>query len=143
MKRRPARFRAPQKHFDRFRLRPDFPASEHPSVVKSSSLSRACRSLGCGLSAALILTACHKQGEQSSGSGPASAADRRTFCRMAWSRSWSRTAKTVVIQHEAITNYMAAMTMPFEVRDSQRVERIAARRCHYLSPRRHPQRRVD
>jgi protein SCO1/2 len=87
--------------------------------VKSSSLSRARRSLGCGLSAALILTACHKQGEPASGSGPASAADRRTFAVNGVVKVVEPDGKTVVIQHEAITNYMAAMTMPFEVHDAK------------------------
>jgi protein SCO1 len=34
--------------------------------------------------------------------------------------------KTVVIHHEAITNYMAAMTMPFEVQDTNQLRGLSA-----------------
>ena len=54
-----------------------------------------------------------------SGSGPASAADRRTFVVNGLVKVVEPDGKTVVIQHETITNYMAAMTMPFEVRDAK------------------------
>jgi protein SCO1/2 len=60
--------------------------------------------------AALLLTACHKQ------SLPAPP-PQQTFVVNGLVRELEPDGKTVVIQHEAVSNYMAAMTMPFEVRD--------------------------
>ncbi len=34
--------------------------------------------------------------------------------------------RTVVIQHEAITNYMPAMTMPFEAREAEELKGLHA-----------------
>jgi protein SCO1 len=64
--------------------------------------------IGSGLWAVLILTACHKQ------SAPA---PEQTFVVNGLVKELEPDGKTVVIQHEAVSNYMAAMTMPFEVRD--------------------------
>jgi protein SCO1 len=66
------------------------------------------RSAGLALVAMLILTACHKE------SAPA---PEQTFVVNGLVRELEPDGKTVVIQHEAVSNYMAAMTMPFEVRD--------------------------
>jgi len=68
------------------------------------------RALARGLCAALILTACRKQ------SVPAPAPEQ-SFAVNGVVRELEPDGKTVVIQHEAVSNYMAAMTMPFEVRD--------------------------
>ena len=63
-----------------------------------------------GLWAVLILTACRKE------SVPAPTPEQ-TFIVNGLVRELEPDGKTVVIQHEAVSNYMAAMTMPFEVRD--------------------------
>jgi protein SCO1/2 len=89
------------------------------AIKLEMTIRRAFRALGCGLSAMLFLTACHKQSGPLPESGPASAADRRTFVVNGVVKVVEPDGKTVVIQHEAITNYMAAMTMPFEVRDAR------------------------
>jgi protein SCO1/2 len=68
------------------------------------------RALCCGLWALLILAACHKQ------SVPAPAPEQ-TLVVNGLVKELEPDGKTVVIQHEAVSNYMAAMTMPFEVRD--------------------------
>ncbi len=68
------------------------------------------RALCRGLWAMLILTACHKQ------SVPAPTPEQ-TFVVNGLVKELEPDGKTVVIRHEAISNYMAAMTMPFEVRD--------------------------
>jgi protein SCO1/2 len=60
--------------------------------------------------AVLILTACHKQ------SVPAPTPEQ-TFAVNGLVKELEPDGKTVVIQHEAISNYMAAMTMHYEVRD--------------------------
>lgn len=44
--------------------------------------------------------------------------DSQTFVVKGVVKELEPDGKTVVISHEAITNYMAAMTMPFEVRDT-------------------------
>jgi protein SCO1/2 len=74
-------------------------------------LPTARRALCRGLWAVLILTACHKE------SAPAPAPEQ-TFVVNGLVKELEPDGKTVVIQHEAISNYMAAMTMPFEVRDT-------------------------
>jgi protein SCO1/2 len=66
----------------------------------------------------LILSACQRQ------SDPAS--DRRTFVVNGVVKGLEPDGKTVVIQHEAISNYMAAMTMPFEVRDPKELRGLKA-----------------
>lgn len=48
-------------------------------------------------------------------------ADRQTFFVKGVIQEFDPDGKTVVIQHEAISNYMAAMTMPFEVRDTNQL----------------------
>jgi protein SCO1/2 len=48
----------------------------------------------------------------------AASANQRTFQVRGVVRELKPDGKTVVIQHEAVTNYMPAMTMPFEVRDT-------------------------
>jgi protein SCO1/2 len=63
------------------------------------------------LGAVLILTACHKE------SAPTPEPEQ-TFTVNGLVKELEPDGKTVVIQHEAIPNYMAAMTMPFEVRDT-------------------------
>jgi protein SCO1/2 len=69
----------------------------------------------CGLCAVLLLTACNKQSAPVPASPSAPA--RQTFAANGVVKELEPDGKTVVIQHEAISNYMAAMTMPFEVRD--------------------------
>ena len=68
------------------------------------------RALGRSGWAVLILTACHKD---STPPPP----PQRTFAVNGLVRELEPDGKTVVIRHEAISTYMAAMTMPFEVRD--------------------------
>jgi protein SCO1 len=70
-----------------------------------------CRALCCGLWAVLILTACHKP----------DAPDRQSFVVNGVVKELEPDGKTVVIQHEAVSNYMAAMTMPFEVHDTNQL----------------------
>jgi len=65
------------------------------------------------LSALLFLTACRK-------SAPPSG--RQTFIVRGVVKELPGDGKTVVIQHEAISNYMAAMTMPFEAHDPKELE---------------------
>ncbi len=78
-----------------------------------SALCVLCRGLG----AAVILTSCHKESALAPALEKSSAADRQTFVVNGLVKELEPDGKTVVIQHEAISNYMAAMTMPFEVRD--------------------------
>jgi protein SCO1/2 len=61
--------------------------------------------------AALILAACNKE-------SPPLPAPKQTFTVNGTVKELEPDGKTVVIQHEAISNYMGAMTMPFEVRDT-------------------------
>ena len=75
------------------------------------AITRGCRVLCQCLWGLLIVTGCHKPAE------PAPAPDPQTFVVRGVVRELEPDGKTVVIQHEAISNYMAAMTMPFEVRD--------------------------
>jgi len=66
-----------------------------------------------------LLTAC---AAKSAGSPPASsevAASLRSFPAKGTVMAVKADVGTVVIRHEAIANYMAAMTMPFKVRDPQ------------------------
>jgi protein SCO1/2 len=74
---------------------------------------------GCCLLCLLILSACHKQTVPESTAAPQhpSASDRQIFVASGLVKELEPDGKTVVIQHEAISNYMGAMTMPFEVRD--------------------------
>jgi protein SCO1 len=83
-------------------------------MIKSRSVWRA---VGAGLWATLILTACHKQSDPAATPEHPSATARQTFVVNGLVKELEPDGKTVVIQHEAISNYMAAMTMPFEVRD--------------------------
>jgi len=69
------------------------------------------RVLFCGVWAVLILTACHKE----SALAPT---PEQTFVVNGVVKELEPDGKTVVIQHEAVSNYMAAMTMPFEVHDT-------------------------
>lgn len=62
----------------------------------------------------LLLTACHKQ----------SAA--QIFVVKGLVKELEPDGKTIVIQHEAIPNYMAAMTMPFEVHDPKELRGVKA-----------------
>ena len=52
----------------------------------------------------------------------------RVFAAKGVVRELSPDDQTVTISHEAISNYMAAMTMPFKVKDTRRTGRLAARR---------------
>jgi protein SCO1/2 len=65
----------------------------------------------------LILTACHKQSVPAPALELPPAPDRQTVVVNGLVKELEPDGKTVVIQHEAVSNYMAAMTMPFEVRD--------------------------
>lgn len=72
--------------------------------------------------AALIFTACNKEAAPSaapakSTPAPASPAEQ-TYAAIGVIKELEPDGKTVVVQHEAISNYMAAMTMPFEVHDT-------------------------
>jgi len=83
-----------------------------------------CGALGRGLCAVLILSACHKQSIPAPDQPPAPA--RQTFVVNGLVKELEPDGKTVVIQHEAISNYMAAMTMPFEVRDPKGLRGLKA-----------------
>jgi protein SCO1/2 len=66
--------------------------------------------------AMLVFAACQKQ--QSAPPEHPSVPDRQDFFVSGWVKELSPGGKTIVIQHEAISNYMGAMTMPFEVHDT-------------------------
>jgi protein SCO1 len=69
-----------------------------------------------GLCAVLVLTACHKDSTPTP--EQTSAPARQTFVANGVVKELEPDGKTVVIQHEAISNYMGAMTMPLEVHDT-------------------------
>ncbi len=71
---------------------------------------------GGAVCAALILTACDKR----------HAPELRTFTANGVVKELETDGRTVVIQHEAISNYMGAMTMPFEVRDTNELRGLHA-----------------
>jgi protein SCO1/2 len=72
----------------------------------------------------LILTACHKGSGPDAISAKTPAADRQSFLVNGVVKELEPDGKTVIIQHEAISNYMAAMTMPFEVRNPQELREL-------------------
>src|ERR1700722_16510814 len=76
------------------------------------------------LCATLILTACDKQSALAPDPTPPAAP--RTFAAKGVVKELEADGKTVVIQHEAISNYMGAMTMPFEVRDPKELRGLKA-----------------
>src|SRR5436309_2335828 len=53
-------------------------------------------------------------------------ADLKTFPGRGVVREVKRGLRTLVIQHEAISNYMAAMTMPFHVKDPADLDGLQA-----------------
>jgi protein SCO1/2 len=53
-------------------------------------------------------------------------ANLQTFAAKGIVKELEPDGKTVVISHEAITNYMPAMTMPFEVQDTNQLRGLAA-----------------
>ena len=54
------------------------------------------------------------------------ATDTQTYAAKGIVKELEPDGKTVVISHEAISNYMAAMTMPFEVRDTNELHGLSA-----------------
>jgi protein SCO1/2 len=93
-----------------------------------SRIKKGCRVLWGGLWAALFLTACHRESGPvtTPGSDEPRGADRQTFAVNGVVKELEPDGKTAVIQHEAISNYMAAMTMPFEVRDPKELRGLKA-----------------
>ena len=83
--------------------------------IKIKSRIRIRRGLAHGLAVLLFLTACNRQAGPAS--AQAAAPGRRTFVVNGLVKELEPDGKTVVIQHEAVSNYMGAMTMPFEVHD--------------------------
>ncbi len=65
----------------------------------------------------LFATAC-KPSSQPAPAATTTSTNQQTFEVKGIVRELKPDGKTVVIQHEAITNYMPAMTMPFEVHDT-------------------------
>ena len=65
----------------------------------------------CLAALAFYLHACQKD-------APVNAPSRQVFSGKGIVKELQLDGKTVVVQHEAISNYMAAMTMPFEVHDT-------------------------
>jgi protein SCO1/2 len=68
----------------------------------------------------LVLAGCEKQ------SAPVVAPDKQTFSVNGVVKELAPDGKTVVIQHEAIPNYMAGMTMPFDVHDTNELRGLKA-----------------
>jgi protein SCO1/2 len=68
------------------------------------------------LSAALVTVSCREQPKAVSST--AAATNIQTFSARGVVRELKPDGRTVVIRHEAITNYMDAMTMPFRVRET-------------------------
>jgi protein SCO1/2 len=80
----------------------------------SEILSSASRP-GCALVLAFFLIGCRQESVPAT---PAAAFATQTFAAHGIVKSLGTDGRTLVIQHEAISNYMGAMTMPFEVHDS-------------------------
>lgn len=74
-----------------------------------------CVLLFCG--AALCLTAC----ERNSPAAKAQASAPQVYAGRGVVKELEPDGRTVVVQHEAISNYMAAMTMPFEAHDTNQL----------------------
>jgi protein SCO1/2 len=69
----------------------------------------------------IIATACHKP-ESTVGTAPS----LTTYSVTGVVQRLEPDGKTVVIKHQAIPSYMAAMTMPFEVKDTNELKQIKA-----------------
>ncbi len=78
------------------------------NVLLSLVVASTCCSFFCG---------CGKEPEK---------AKPQTFVAKGVVKELEPDGKTVVISHEAISNYMAAMTMPFEVRDTNELRGLSA-----------------
>src|ERR1700689_5204849 len=52
--------------------------------------------------------------------------DTQTYAAKGIVKELEPDGKTIVITHEAISNYMAAMTMPFEVQDTNELRGLGA-----------------
>jgi protein SCO1/2 len=71
--------------------------------------------------AAWVFTACNKEAAPpaaESTSTPAPPTQQTNYSAVGVIKELEPDGKTVVVRHEAISNYMAAMTMPFEVHDT-------------------------
>jgi protein SCO1/2 len=75
--------------------------------------------MALNLSLLLALAACDQQ-------PPSPAGQRQDFFVKGLVKELEPDGKTVLIRHEAISNYMAAMTMPFEVNDSNLLRGLRA-----------------
>ena len=84
------------------------------SMIKIKS---GCFALGHCLWAVIALSACRQESAPTPPPEQPSASPRQTFVVNGVVKELEPNGSTVVIQHEAISNYMAAMTMPFEVYD--------------------------
>src|SRR3972149_5952853 len=74
--------------------------------------------IGClVLLAAVAADGCHSNSKPAPGSVKASAANQRVYQVKGIVRQLEADGRTVVVRDEETPSYMAAMTMPFEVRD--------------------------
>src|SRR5215467_5148664 len=82
---------------------------------------RLCRALCLSLTGLLVWARVHG-GQLPKGNGGGTNAV--AFLARGVVRELKADGKTIVIEHEAISNYMAAMTMPFKVKDSKELADI-------------------
>src|SRR6266702_1361387 len=64
-----------------------------------------------------VAVACRPQAKDSGAQANGTVTNLRQFVAQGIVRELKSADQTVVIEHEAISNYMAAMTMPFKVRE--------------------------
>src|SRR5688572_9970072 len=77
------------------------------------------------LGAGLALAGCQREGSAPEKAPSAVSTNWQTFAVRGIVKKFGTDPKTVFIQHENIPNYMAAMTMPFEVKHTNELANIA------------------
>src|SRR6266567_3015393 len=71
-----------------------------------------------------VAVACQPQAEDPAAQANGPATNLRQFVAQGIVRELNPGGDTVVVEHETISNYMAAMTMPFKVRDPKELARL-------------------
>src|SRR6185437_8680162 len=74
----------------------------------------------------LLLSACHAQTASAVAASSTAATNQQVFQAKGVVKELKPDGKTVVIRHEEIPHYMPAMTMPFEVRNTNELRGLRA-----------------
>lgn len=72
------------------------------------------------------LASCRRSTDSKAAAADRSAAKQRTFALRGVVKNLEPGGRTVAIQHEAVPDYMPAMTMPFTVKDANELQGLAA-----------------